>query len=57
MRKKGYTTDCVSCNFMVFGDKMNDNKCVAFCTWGKSKEKKILFTPLGKKPLKCKLKK
>ena len=56
MRKKIYTKDCGNCDFMEMGDKLNSDNCSVYCTWGKSKYKKVLMDPVSKKTLKCKLK-
>jgi len=55
MRKKAYTEDCGDCDLMSKGKQTGQFTYTSYCKWGKSKVKKILMTPVGKKALKCKL--
>lgn len=54
MRKKTYTEDCAECDFAKAGKKIDDFTMIMICNWGK--KEKQLMDPLGKKALKCKLK-
>ena len=56
MRKKAYTEDCGDCDFMQIGNKTGQFTSNLYCSWGKSKSRKILIQSLGKKALKCKFK-
>jgi hypothetical protein len=51
MRTKVLTPDCPSCKKLIIDDNSNFQ-----CTWGDSKEPKILVPHKGKKPKFCRLK-
>jgi hypothetical protein len=50
MRVKKFTEDCSTCDYL---SSNTYNKMI--CTWGKSKDEKVLVEKLGKEPLKCRL--